>query len=58
MLSFFFLNVIIMYILYMYVFFFYYFNGNCFNFYILCKLYSLLYKKKYVINILDFLIED
>lgn len=47
-----------MYILYMYVFFFYYFISNCFNFYILCKLYSLLYKKKYVINILDFLIED
>lgn len=56
--SFFFSNAIIMHILYMHAFSPYHFNGNCFNSHISCKLHSPSYKKKYAINILDFLTED
>lgn len=54
----FFSNAIIMHILYMHAFSPYHFNGNCFNSHISCKLHSPSYKKKYAINILDFLTED
>lgn len=56
--SFFFSNAIIMHILYMHAFSPYHFTSNCFNSYISCKLHSPSYKKKYAINILDFLTED
>lgn len=56
--SFFFSNAIIMHILYMHALSPYHFNGNCFNSHISCKLHSPSYKKKYAINILDFLTED
>lgn len=56
--SFFFSNAIIMHILYMHAISPYHFNGNCFNSHISCKLHSPSYKKKYAINILDFLTED
>lgn len=54
----FFSNAIIMHILYMHAFSPYHFTSNCFNSYISCKLHSPSYKKKYAINILDFLTED